>query len=145
MVEKFPVSVKAVIYDPKRDAILMIEKLVGSKTKYALPGGLKERGEHPHDTLRRELREELGVDAEPLHPIHVSTYIHPSGEENVGIYFLARLTSTDFKLGSEENQKFLRTVWMDEKEIRERVSEDKYRVFLLELLARARIAHKRAN
>lgn len=29
---------------------------------WALPGGLIDRGEHPEETVRREMREELGVD-----------------------------------------------------------------------------------
>jgi 8-oxo-dGTP diphosphatase len=36
-----------------------IEPHVG---KWELPGGMQELGEHPGDTARREVREELGVD-----------------------------------------------------------------------------------
>ena len=30
--------------------------------KWDLPGGFMEKGEHPHDALKREIHEELGVD-----------------------------------------------------------------------------------
>jgi ADP-ribose pyrophosphatase YjhB (NUDIX family) len=35
------------------------------------PGGFLEEGEHPHDALRRELREEAGVEIDPLELIGI--------------------------------------------------------------------------
>lgn len=36
------------------------------KGRWDIPGGFLEEGEHPRDGLRRELREETGLEVEPL-------------------------------------------------------------------------------
>ncbi len=137
-VPRFPVSVKAVIYNPEKDAILLIEKTKSGKTAYGLPGGLKELGESIEDTLRREVMEELGVNVEPLHLIHAVNYRHPSGAENVGLYYLARLRGGKIRLGSEPDQQFKRVVWLTEQNIEEKIQEEKYKQFLKDILKRAK-------
>lgn len=55
---------------------------------WALPGGLVDRGEHPERTIRREMREELGVDIEITGGPWV---IHDSGLHRTDVLFPARL------------------------------------------------------
>ena len=52
------VSCKAALFNKNRTKVLLIEFLPG---RYSLPGGHTEPNELPEDTMRRELREELGI------------------------------------------------------------------------------------
>ena len=57
--ELFEVSAKAVLFNFARDKILLLHNPRGWWTT---PGGHLEEGEQPIDAVRRELREELGLD-----------------------------------------------------------------------------------
>lgn len=55
------VSADALIRDPTGRLLLVDPKY---KPDWDTPGGMAEANEPPHDTVRRELREELGIDIE---------------------------------------------------------------------------------
>lgn len=55
---------------------------------WSLPGGLLGRGEDPADAVRREVREEVGLDIEPGDPVTVR--IDPL-EQGVDVVFRVRL------------------------------------------------------
>lgn len=59
MIQNFRVTAKALIY--LDDHILLIRKPEGV---WDLPGGRLDPGEHPERALRREIREELGIQAD---------------------------------------------------------------------------------
>jgi ADP-ribose pyrophosphatase YjhB (NUDIX family) len=56
------VSADALIRDPDGH-VLIVEPTY--KPGWDTPGGMSEANEPPHETVRRELREELGLDIEP--------------------------------------------------------------------------------
>jgi ADP-ribose pyrophosphatase YjhB (NUDIX family) len=51
----------------ERDGRLLLVRraIEPGKGKWDIPGGFLQEGEHPHDALRRELREETGLAVEP--------------------------------------------------------------------------------
>jgi 8-oxo-dGTP diphosphatase len=64
--------------------------------RWDLPGGFVDEGEHPLDTIRRELREESGLEVEPEEfvGVWVDRYSEDgSGAATVNLYWTARVAS----------------------------------------------------
>jgi mutator protein MutT len=68
--------------------------------KWDIPGGFVEEGEHPIDGVKRELREETGLEVEPLELLGMwmDTYGGDStAEATLNLYWIARAVSGDAK------------------------------------------------
>ncbi len=87
--------------------VLICQRKTGRHAlKWEFPGGKIERGESPEDALRRELREELRIDATIGDLIHRQTVRYGNGP----IIHLRFYRVTDFT-GDPVNTEFERIVW----------------------------------
>ncbi len=77
----------AVVWDGAR--ILMTQRLPGGAlgSMWEFPGGKLEPGETPEQAVVREVREELGVEAQVIERLHVEQHEYPGGP-SVEITFL---------------------------------------------------------
>lgn len=53
--------VKVVIFDERRQKLLLVKNLLG-RQKWSFPGGGARKGETPQQAARREIKEELGIN-----------------------------------------------------------------------------------
>ena len=68
-----PAPCNAAIISNKNNEILLVRRKFEPKKDYwDLPGGFIENGESVEDSLRREIKEELGVEIQNIHYIHSS-------------------------------------------------------------------------
>jgi 8-oxo-dGTP diphosphatase len=91
----------AVVVD--EDRVMLVRRGVEPRLGYwDLPGGFLERGEHPAEGLRRELREETGLEIEILEPLgfYLDTYPEP-GETTLNLYYIARIAGGEPTPGSD--------------------------------------------
>jgi 8-oxo-dGTP diphosphatase len=91
-----------------RDRILVCQRSArgAHPLRWELPGGKLEPGESAEACLRRELAEELGIEAEVGAELHVVEHAYRDGPR-VRIHFLAIRTY----LGVPQNRVFERIAW----------------------------------
>ena len=71
--------------------ILLLEHVFRPDSGWGIPGGFLGRNEQPEEGLRRELREEIGIEVEDVSFLFVRTLKRPG---QVEIYFRARAIGT---------------------------------------------------
>ena len=92
----------------EEDRVLICQRRVGSRfpLKWEFPGGKVEDGESPETCLRRELHEELAIEAEVGPEIYRTEYRYPNGFA-VRLLFFRILRYT----GTATNRAFERIEW----------------------------------
>jgi len=77
---RFTVTAGAVIFNDKRE-VLLLKHRFRAGTGWGLPGGFMEKGEQPIDALRRELREEIGLEVDDVKVFAARSFKKPKQVE----------------------------------------------------------------
>lgn len=109
---KFTVSAAAVITNDEGQ-VLLLDHLIRPKSGWGLPGGFLDRSEQPDDAVRREIREETGLELYNLKMLRVRTV-----GTHVEIIFRARSNDTP-EVKSREIKGF---GWFEPSKLPERMS-----------------------
>jgi nucleoside triphosphatase len=116
LVQLFPeATVGALVVNDKGEVLMVRSKKWGEK--YTVPGGHIELGERAEDAIRREVREETGLDSQPVELLIVQQAIYPKDyhkhEHFIFMDYVCRAESTDVKLDGRELQEY---VWVSPEE-----------------------------
>ena len=83
---RFTVTAGAMIFD-EQDRILLLDHVFRPDGGWGIPGGFLTKGEQPEAGLRRELKEEIGIEVEAVEMLFARTLPRP---RQIEIYFRAR-------------------------------------------------------
>lgn len=81
---------------------------------YEIPGGHIEPGEDIVDGLKREIREELGIEIEVQDPFAAFTYVHKDSHAVEVVYLATTTTPKDITIQQDEIESY---IWTTESDI----------------------------
>ena len=87
---RFTVTAGAIIFDDE-GRVLLLEHVFRPDGGWGIPGGFLSKGEQPETALRRELREEIGIELDRVEMLFARTLPRP---RQIEIYFGARAIGT---------------------------------------------------
>ena len=135
MTQKYPeATVGALVVDPK--GRILIVRSSKWDNKHTVPGGHIELGELAEDAVKREVREETGLDVGVVKLLLVQQAVYPrfyqKHEHFVFMDYLCRTQNTKVKLDGRELQSY---VWVSPQEAVELDLEEYTRNFVLHYLS----------
>lgn len=80
----FTVSAGAIVLNPKNQ-VLLLHHILRPGSGWGIPGGFLDRGEQPDTAVRREIREETGIELTDLRFLRINTV-----DRHIEVVFAAR-------------------------------------------------------
>ena len=117
---RFTVTAGAVITDD-RDRVLLLEHVFRAGSGWGIPGGFIAAAEQPEAALRRELREEVGLELELLEMAFIRTLRRP---KHIEIVFRCRAQGEARPRSLEVKN----AVWFQLNDLPETLSKDQRRL-----------------
>jgi 8-oxo-dGTP pyrophosphatase MutT (NUDIX family) len=101
--EEFSLAAKSFIVDKHQQPLVIRRRSddVHSPGVWDLPGGRLRAGEDPFEGLKRETKEEAGMEIEVLNPLSIHHFTRDDGQKIIMMIFLCRPLTTNVKLSGE--------------------------------------------
>ena len=96
-----------VIVNDKNEVLLLKRAIEPHFGKWDLPGGFLENGEDPIAGLKREAKEELGVEVDPIElvSVNIDKYGYIKGDfYTLNLFYRAKIVSGKIKLDAENSE-----------------------------------------
>jgi len=116
LVQNYPeATVGALVVNEKEEILLVRSYKWG--TRYTVPGGHIELGERSEMAVKREIKEEVGLDVEPVKLLLVQEAVYPEDyikhEHYIFLDYLCRTNSSRVTLDGKEIQEYVWTTPSD--------------------------------
>lgn len=134
MPQLYPEATVGALVVNQKDEVLIVRSIKWNN-KFTVPGGHIELGERAEDAISREVKEETGLDVEPIKLLLVQEAIYPKDyfkhEHFVFMDYLCRTKSSEVNLDGRELQDY---VWIDPEESLRLDMEEYTRNFVIKYL-----------
>ena len=117
---RFTVTAAGIVLD-ERGRVLLLKHRFRFGSGWGIPGGFVEAGEQPEEGLRRELREEIGLELDSAELVHTRTFTKP---RQIEIIFRCRSRGT----ASPQSMEIRKAGWFTTSEMPEGLPQDQRRL-----------------
>ncbi len=119
---RFTVTAGAVVLD-EGGRVLLLQHTFRQGSGWGIPGGFVEKGEQPEEAIRREMREEVGVEIDGVRLVAARTLRRP---RQVELLYLARVREGEHPRAA--SAEISRAQWFAAGELPEGLSKDQRRL-----------------